>query len=95
MSEGHAIYNGNVSDIKQYAEQTLNIEFPKFVNPSDFLIKLAVVPQIINPKLTLDEVKFKGDQAYKMMLKKEQKEISLSKIEDLKGISSVRGSSFI
>ena len=94
-SEGHAIYNGNVSDIKQYAEQTLNIEFPKFVNPSDFLIKLAVVPQIINPKLTLDEVKFKGDQAYKMMLIKEQKEISLSKIEDLKGITSVRGSSFI
>ena len=61
MSEGHAIYNGNVSDIKQYAQQNLNIEFPKFVNPSDFLIKLAVVPHIINPKLTLEEVKFKGD----------------------------------
>jgi len=57
LSEGHAIYNGHVSEIKEYTENILKVPYPKFTNPSDFLIKLAISPQIVSPILTPERLK--------------------------------------
>jgi ATP-binding cassette subfamily G (WHITE) protein 2 len=51
MSDGEIIYNGRCDDsIKDYFLR-LGVQMPKYVNPADFLIKLAAEPKLIDSNL--------------------------------------------
>lgn len=52
LSEGRTIYNGPVSQIKSYFESHFDVVFPRYTNPSDYLIKLAIDPTLVGGKLT-------------------------------------------
>lgn len=40
LSRGYTIYNGEVKNITPYFSN-LGIEFPRFSNPADYLLKIA------------------------------------------------------
>lgn len=94
LSEGHAIYNGPVSKIKEYVETNFDLIFPKYVNPADYLVKLAIQPHLINPLITTSMLKEKCDQAYRNSIDKEIKTFAHYSIKDLENINSVRKSGF-
>jgi hypothetical protein len=56
MSEGQAIYNGPMQDIKSYFKQNMGLTMPLFTNPSDYLIKLAIEPKIVDKDLTSEKL---------------------------------------
>jgi ABC-type multidrug transport system ATPase subunit len=72
LSDGHAIYNGPVSEIKSYMESNIGIVFPKYMNPSDYLIKLAISPYLIHPLLNTDQLKKLCDNEYQKMIKTQE-----------------------
>jgi hypothetical protein len=45
----------------------LGIKFGKYVNPADWLIKLANDPQSVNPDLTLQKLVGQNEQGYRHM----------------------------
>lgn len=56
MSDGYTIYNGQVSDVKSYFENEFGLHMPKYTNPSDYLIKLATVPSLVDPGLSIQKL---------------------------------------
>ncbi len=47
---------------------------PKYNNPSDYLIKLAIAPQLVDVYLTGDLLKSKADQHFIKMLNIDEQE---------------------
>ncbi len=56
MSDGYTIYNGQVYDVKPYFENEFGLHMPKYTNPSDYLIKLATVPSLVDPGLSIQKL---------------------------------------
>lgn len=46
LSEGYTIYNGPPNEIKNFLSG-ISIQMPPFTNPADFLIRLAVNPNLV------------------------------------------------
>ena len=55
ISEGHTIFNDTPLNASPFLKK-LNIKFGRYVNPADWLIKLANDPQSVNPELTVEKL---------------------------------------
>lgn len=55
LSDGYTFYNDTPLNASKYL-QNLGIKFGKYVNPADWLIKLANDPKAINEDLTLEKL---------------------------------------
>eukprot|EP00347_Sterkiella_histriomuscorum_P011999 403370276 len=55
LSDGQSIFNGEARSIKQYFEG-FGVHFPRFTNPADFLIRMAIDPTLIRKDLTAESL---------------------------------------
>ena len=94
MSDGYTIYNGKVAEVKPFFEKEFGVHWPKYTNPSDFLIKLATDPTLVNPSLSIKDLVKASEKNYSQNLKLDQDEISHLKPEALKSIVTVRSTHF-
>ena len=56
ISDGEQIYNGKCDQSMKAYFKTLGVEMPRYVNPADFLIKLAIDPKIVSKRLQHSEL---------------------------------------
>jgi hypothetical protein len=94
LSEGHVIYQGPVNGIKEYFEKNFSYTFPKYTNPSDFLLKLAQAPHLVSPFFTFEILRAKAEENYNKMITDEDSKISKYTYDDMKGIKSIRYTHF-
>jgi hypothetical protein len=94
LSEGHVIYQGPVNEIKNYFEKNFEYKFPKYINPSDFLLKLAQAPYLVSPFFNLEMLRTKSNEFYNKQVSAIQGELDQFSYEDLKGIKSIRYTNF-
>lgn len=47
LSEGYPIYNGPLSMIQTFLNE-VNMRIPRFTNPADFILKIAIDPKLVN-----------------------------------------------
>lgn len=53
IGDGQTFYNGAPQDIKRHLWDAYCIKMPKFVNPTEFLIKISMFPEKFKKNLTL------------------------------------------
>jgi hypothetical protein len=94
LSEGHIIYQGPVNGIKEYFETNFSYTFPKYTNPSDFLLKLAQAPHLVSPFFTFEILRAKAEETYNKMITVEDSKISKYTYDDMKCIKSIRYTHF-
>ena len=56
LHDGYQIYQGPTADILPYLK-SLDVRMGKYQNIPEFMIKMAIAPQLIRYNLTLDELK--------------------------------------
>lgn len=71
LSDGYTFYNDKPGKASQYL-LGLNIKFGKYVNPADWLIKLANDPQSINADLSLEILVDQYEKRYSHLTKIER-----------------------
>ena len=94
LSDGDTIYNGPVADIKDYYEKKHNLTIPRYNNPSDYLIKLAIDPTLVRQDLTIFQLSTECDKTFKLMIKAEKDALATFKREDIKNIKTIRNTTF-
>ncbi|CDW71880.1 abc transporter family protein [Stylonychia lemnae] len=63
LSDGYTVFNGQASEIQQYF-QNIGVKFPKFTNPADFLIRLAIDPSLIRKDLSAESLQNQAVNSY-------------------------------
>ena len=56
MSDGEQIYNGKCDQSMKGYFKKFGVIMPKYVNPADFLIKLAIDSKIVDKRLKHSEL---------------------------------------
>eukprot|EP00347_Sterkiella_histriomuscorum_P020203 403338701 len=65
LSEGHTIFNGPANNIQNFLSD-FNMSIPRFTNPADFILKIAIDPKIVNQEVTTIMIANKCKQQYQI-----------------------------
>jgi hypothetical protein len=94
LSDGYTIYNGQVADVKPYFENEFGLHMPKYTNPSDYLIKLATVPSLVDPGLSIQKLVKAQEKNFALNRKANEEQLSHLRPEALKSIVTLRSTNF-